>query len=508
MAIIAPDVSPEPVPSVRLPIEASPTTFGGGPGTEALGAEEQKIAAEVGNIRSFEEIRANQTAVQQATADLSAVHTRLLTDPQNGLPAYKGVNALAGQDKLTQEFQKSANEISNGLVGDQQKGVFNRVAIESYDTFNQQVKAHVGQQLEQHDANTFEDLVNNKSEESASVYGNSKALAFNNQLITDATLARAQRLGLDDNQTEKLMRAVKTNYHEAVLSQMVNDPGFMKQAKSYFSEYQGEMDVASRDRVRQLFDTVPKQQEAQAKAAQADFYKSNMRDAMLNMFDGKMTLSEAQRLFREDKLDKSDYDILESRLSKPDANIMRTFNRSDPETFNDIRQAQLTGSKSPGEIQRMIAQGAASKDISSEDGKYLMSINSEKPPTSRDQYIEAQANNIRDFGNKYFAETNFLGQPKNQDNTSAQAHALVNDFYNAVDKSKASQGEQIDEIRDRIKQTHMQARFPGLGNLDKAPDVVIDIKGKVNRLLNPDQHSGLKPKYRITPTSADSKDDE
>ena len=508
MAMNAPEVLPEPVPSVRIQPDVSPTTFGGGPGAEETGQQVQRIADETGNIGAFEKIRADQTAVQQATANLSAVHTRLLTDPTNGLPAYRGTNALAGQDKLSGDFQKAANDISNGLVGEQQKGAFNRIAIESYDSFNQQVRAHVAQQLEKHDANTFEDLVNNKAQESATSYGNVKALAYNNQLITDATLARAKRLGLDDNETEKLMRAVKSNYHETVLGQMIGDPGFTKQAKAYFSQYQMEMDTKSRDNVRDLFDVVPKQQAAQAKASQEQFYKSNMRDAMMNMFDGKMTLSEAQRLFREDRIDKSDYDTLSSRLSKPDAQLGRPFDQSEPETFNAIRQAQLTGSKSPGEVQRMIAKGAASGDITSVDGKYLMSINDERPPTSRDQYIEAQANNVRDFGNRYFAETNFFGSPTNQDKTSANSQKLVNDFYNAVDKSKAQQGDQIDEIRDRIKQTSMQKRYPGLGNLEKAPDVVIDIKGRVVRLLNPDQHSGLKPKYKITSTSTDSKDDE
>lgn len=505
MAINAPDVTPNVIQVPRIQDSASPTTFGGGPGAEAIDQQVQDISKDTGNIGAFEKIRADQTAVQQATAQLSAVHTRLLTDPNGGLPSYRGVNAMEGQDKVTNDFKKAANDIAGTLSGDQQKGAFNRIAIDSYDTFNQQVKAHVLQETDKHDANTFEALVNNKATESATTYGNSQALDYNNKLVTDATLARAQRLGLDDQQTEKLMQAVKTTYHETILSQMVNDPGFTKQAKAYFSEYQGEMDVQSRDRVRQLFDVVPKQQEAQAKAAQEAYYKSNMRDAMLNMFDGKMSLSEAQRLFREDKIDKSDYGLLESKLNKPDAQIMRSFVQSDPKTFNDIRQAQLTGSATPGEIQRMIAKGSSSKDITDVDGKYLMSVNDEKPPTDLDKQVDSNAKNIRDFANRYFSETNMFGMVKNQDKTSQQAEALVQNFYSQADKTKAS-GEDLDNLRDQIKKIAMQQRYPGLGNLDKAPDVVIDIKGHVTRLLDPDQHSGLKPKYKITQTS-DAKED-
>lgn len=518
MAMIAPDVNPEPIPGVRLQPQADATTFGGGPGLAQEGQQIQKIGETVGDIGAldliraqkiaqFEQQKANETAVQEATAKLSAVHTDLLTNPQSGMPAYQGKNALAGQTTLWDQYQKSANDISQSLHGPLQQEAFNRIAVEKGDNFLQQTHAHVTQQLEKHDANTFEALVGNTAQESAKTYGNAKALAFNNDLINQATTARAARLGLDDNETEKLMRQVKTNYHETVLGEMVNDPNAMKQAKQYFSQYQSEMDTDSRDRVRNLFDTVPKQQDAAAKANEAQFYKANMRQSMLDMFDGKLTLSEAQRRFRENQLDKSDYDTLASKLSKPDAYIQDPLTASNPATFNAIRQAQLTGSKDPGEIQRMIMQGSASKDIGMEDGKYLLSLEKNQPPTPRDREIESSANTLRDFGNRYFAETNIFGGSKNKEKTSQEAEQLVTDFYNQADKTKA-QGEDLTKLRDQILKTYAAKRYPGIGNLDKMPDVVIDVNGKVNRLLSPDQHSGLKPRYKITPTSATDKEDQ
>lgn len=505
--IIAPEVNPEPIPGVRLQPQADATAFGGGPGLAQENQETQKIAAEAGEIAGFERIRADQTAVQEATAKLSAIHTDLLTNPQTGLPAYRGVNAMSGQTTLWNQYQKSANEIAETLHGQAQQGAFTKTAIGMGDAFLQNVRAHVSKELDAHDAQTFEVLVNNKADESGKTYGNSAALAFNYKIVDDAAQARAQRLGLDDQETQKFMRAVKTTYHEDVLGQMVNDPNFLGRAKQYFYKYKDEMDNESQDRVRQLFDVVPKQQEAAAKSQQEQYYKASMRTAMLDMFDGKMTLSEAQRLYRENKLDKSDYDVLESRLNKPDAGAMRSFMVSDPATFNNIRQAQLTGSASPGEIQRMIAKGAASKDIAPDDGKYLMGVNSETPPTARDKYVESQANNLRDFGNRYFAETNFLGMATNKEKTSQEAEQLVSDFYSEVDKKKAK-GEDIDAIRDHILKTYAQKRYPGLGNLEKMPDVVIDTKGKVTRLLNPDQHSGLKPRYKITLSGAGDKEEQ
>lgn len=514
MAIIAPDVNPQPIPGFREQPAANETTFGGGPGLAAEDQEVQKIAGSGGEIGALQRVqeawevqRANETAVQGATARLSAVHTQLLTDPKTGLPAYRGVNAMEGQDKLWTEYQKSANEISGSLTGDQQKAAFNTIAVKSGDSFLQQVHAHVHQELEKHDANTFDALVLNKADESGKTYGNVQALAFNNKLVDDATAARAERLGLDPQETKKFERAVKTTYHETVISQMVNDPNFMKQAKQYFNTYSGEMDTESRDRVRQLFDTVPKQQETAAKAAQEQFYKANMRTAMLDMFDGKLTLSEAQRRFRENQLDKSDYDLLAGQLSKPDAAVMKSFLVSDPETFNSIRQAQLTGSASPGEIQRMVAKGSADKDITPDDGKYLLGVNSEKPPTPRDKDIDSHASVLRDFGNRYFAETNLIGMQKNKEKTNQEAESLVNDFYTQADKTKAS-GEDLLKLRDQVLKTYASKRYPGLGKLDKMPDVVIDVKGHVMRLLSPDQHSALKPRYKVTPAGSGDTEDQ
>lgn len=509
MGIILPQVEPQTVNPPRLQPLADETTFGGGPGLAAEGEQIQKTAQSSNELAEFgklEKIRNDQVAVQAATAQLDAIHNNLSNDEGYGLPAYKGANAMAGHDYVMSEYKKQANDIAKNLQPDQQ-GAFNKFAINGAKVLNDHAMGYVRAQMEQHDTNTFQAALQNKIQLASNNYGNPDALdTFKNQIDLMAN-ARAKRLGLDPEETEDFMRNANTKFHESVLSQMVNDPNFMPQAKQYFKDNKGEMDVESQDRIRTQIDSIPKQQKAEAKAAQTEFYKDNMKQAMLDMFDGKMTLSEAQRRFRDGQLDKADYDTLQSRMEKPDANVMRSFEQSNPKTFNEIRQAQLDGSKDPGEIQRMIARGAASKDITPNDGKYLMGLSSEKPPTSRDRDIDSHAKSVRDFGDRYFAETNFLGIQTDaaKKKTSQESEALVNDFYNRVDKTRV-QGDDIADVRDQVIKTAATKRYPGLGKLEKMPDVVIDVKGKVTRLLNPDQHSGLKPKYTITPTAEAEKD--
>jgi hypothetical protein len=235
-----------------------------------------------------------------------------------------------------------------------------------------------------------------------------------------------------------------------------------------------------------------------ANAELNQFHDTNMRQAMVDMFDGKLTRSEVERRYREGLLSKENYTTLDGHFNSGYFQI-RALDVSDPEAFNAIRQAQLTGSASPGEIQRMIVRTAPNLRI--DDQKYLTQITSEKPPTERDKYIESQGQSLIDFGHRYFSES-FLGIPIKKENTSKAAQAIATDFYNAVDKSKA-QGEDIDQIRDRVLKTAIAKTHPGIVRLEKMPDVVIDVKGRVTRLLNPDQHSGLKPRYRITPAGTD-----
>ena len=324
------------------------------------------------------------------------------------------------------------------------------------------------------------------------------AVNSNYAMAQNAAQAYADRKGLEDPQTERLLRQVRTNFNETVLTAMINDPKAYDRAKDYFSDHKMEMDTDSRDRVQRLFETVPKQQEEAAKSNQEQFYKANERQAMLDNFDGKMTLSEAQRLFRENKISEPFYNQMSAKLSKPDAFIKDPLTTSDPATFNSIRQAQLTGSQDPGTIQRMIMKASANKEIGPEDGKYLLSMEKDQPPTPRDKQIEANAGYLRDVGNRYFSSTNMFGVQTDalKQKASQESEAMVQDFYSQADKSKA-QGEDLEKLRDQVRDTYARKQFPGLPP-GEMPSIAIGIKGQVTQLLNPDEQSQRKADWTIT----------
>ena len=501
--MIAPDVIPQPIQPPHLQATAGPEAFGGGVGLEQAGKANFDLTQEAGKIAGFEQIRADQTASEQAIADMAAYHTHLLTDPTSGLPSYQGTRALEGQKVLTEQFQKKANEIVAAIPSPVARGIAAKQILTMGNAFDEHVNAYTTNELEKQHGAVFEAFVSNRTNAASLDYGSAGAVSTaHNDIMTTAN-SRADTLGYTPDQKEKFLREINDHFHYSVLSQMAGDPNFVKQGQEYLDQNKDGMSVGAVQMAQNLFDTLPKQRAESDKKAQEDAYKANFKQALDATLKGDMTLSEAQRLFLNGKLDKADFQAIETRVKDPIKYAENLQETSDPAYFNQIRQSMLNRSATPGELGRMILDPR----IKTQDASYLKNLISEMPPSSRDTQIEAVANNIRNFGNQYFAETNFLGHPTNQDETNKKTDVLVSSFYRQVDGTKAD-SEKMKEIADNLKRTAAMQRYPGIGNYKSMPDIVIDIKGQVHRLLSPDDKSTLKPKYKFTPTESQKPDDE
>lgn len=219
--IIAPDVTPQPIPNVKEQPAASETTFGGGPGLEAEGAGVQKIAQDAGDIAAFEKIRANQMAVEDAQAKGSKLTTDVLYDPQTGVLGSHGKDALQSQKDGMDRLQKGMNDISTTLNGEQQKGAFNKWALSQVDVANHHMMAHVDEQLKSQDAESFKNLVDNSAAQVALGHGNPDTLKQVFGTVNDNTVAFAARNRLDPDQTKELVQNTNDKMHTAVIDGMM-----------------------------------------------------------------------------------------------------------------------------------------------------------------------------------------------------------------------------------------------------------------------------------------------
>lgn len=242
--------------------------------------------------------------------------------------------------------------------------------------------------------------------------------------------------------------------------------------------------------------------EKETKAAQEDAYEANNRQSMLDMFDGKLTLSELQRRYTNNELKESDYNTLERKLVSPDYEALRKVRYSDAETFNAIREAQLTGSKTPGELDRMVAGANADGKVTNEDAKYLTGVNQSMAPSPKDSQVSAQAQSVRDWATRYIrggAIDSMLGGKEKKE----KVEALVTDFLKRVDLSKAETPEEIQGVARQVMLDNMKRDHPELNRLEDVPHVVVDIGGKVQKLINPTEKTKAKASYKIVKIGGD-----
>lgn len=244
MAIIAPEVAPQPIPNVRMEPAATTETFGGGAGLEAVGQQGQKIAADAGAIAAFEKIRADQTAVQEAAAKLSEAHTQILYDPETGVLASRGTNSFQAQKEGWDQYRKTANQISSTLHGEAQVGAFNKEALAMGDTFNRTTMAHVDTQLKEHDKNTFNSLVLNLTDQGAMAYGDPLHRQLLLGMLDDHAKQYARRNGLSDDEQEAMQSKINSDFHRQVIARMLGDRKDLL-ANQYFTEHKD--DIADSD---------------------------------------------------------------------------------------------------------------------------------------------------------------------------------------------------------------------------------------------------------------------
>lgn len=249
MTMIAPDVTPEPVPSVRLTAPESEATFGGGSGTEAVNQQVQKVSTEAGDIATFEKIRADQTAINDNFAKASDKYIDLVTNPQTGVLAAKGVNALTAQDNALTEFKKYANELSSNLIGPTQIGPFNKKVQALYAQMHQQTNGHVMQQLDEHQQSSYEAVVGKQTTIGALAYGDPKTNKSILDQLQQTTDAHAKLTGLDPDETQSLKMKVSSNYYENTIDQMLKDPKMAPVAQYYYDQNKDGVTLPARDRI-------------------------------------------------------------------------------------------------------------------------------------------------------------------------------------------------------------------------------------------------------------------
>lgn len=591
------------------PISQPPATaFGTDVYREAqrLGDTGLNVADKLNQHMVERERQAQETEILDRDTQFRKDLQGLLINPgtdENGIPKGMLSRELGQAKGSTMDYDNQAGALrekylSAGGSPFQQQSL-SRMMDQSLLSSRESVISHEARQENENSKNILESNLSQRVSDAAGMK-NPKDLVNAIKEGSYVGYAGMKRMGFDDKTI-----AVKLDKYSGEMAKSAMETVIAANpytAQKYFDQIKTSLSPGQQTDIQKYILVAQRQFEELLKYQKQQVYDSNMRTAMLDMFNGKLTLSEAQRLYANDTLSETDYGLLEGKLVKPDyTGLNDPLKKSDPTAYNEIREAQLSGSRTPGEITRMIARGGAEGTISPTDGPYLDKLNKNLPPSPTDSRIESHAASIRNFGDRYIYDVpatrgvieegnidlsnrprvqnpdgsistvrsmsfnsdgkeilvptvspegknmtpdeaiaeyrktgKHLGIFKDEKSANAYAEALhkqqaaaigeegfldkitgffgnkkeksqrvetmISDFYSRVDKENA-QGQRIDEIAREVMSDYTKKDIPEISRLEDLPHVVVNIDGSVQRLLNPNQKTKLRPNYRLTPVT-------
>lgn len=493
------------LPGPRLnPGSGDAEAFGGGASLNA--ATSAGVNAADSGIKIALQARQNADEVRFLDADLQLSKLQV----QNELAAkqLRGKDAAGALDAVDAEWNKGVEQVMGGLSNDRQRAAVSRAAKVRQSEMNKSVEMHMLDESIKLDDATTKDYITNAQNEAALNYSSPDRIAAALYQQEGAIIGYGKRRGQSDESIKQALEDARSSTHTVVIEAMLG-AGDVQAADAYYKANKKQIIGSKVD--GEYIKTKSKAIVEQAKYEQEKTYDENYRTAMLDMFDRNMTLSELQRRYRAGILKETDYNKLESKIVDPKYQEAFKDNFTDPVVFNEIRQAQLSGTKTKRELLEMINTASNEGRLSSggkygDDGKYLTSLVKDTPPTPEDLNLDTQANMVRSFGLRY-AKAEFLdyaqkNDPKKIENRKVQkAEAIVNEFLKRVDSQKAK-GERVQEIANEVIKENVQKDHPEIARLDDMPHIVVGIGGKVDRLMSADQKTKQKPRYKMVPMPA------
>lgn len=487
-------------PNVSLnPNAADAEAFGGGESLRSATAAGRDAMGALSNIAIQARQQADEVNALEADLKLSEAQTRIELEAKK----MRGKDAAGAIDYANEEWKAAKDEIGASLSGNA-KNKFDAAERVRASDLNKSVQMHTANEFINHDKDTTNAVVENAKMEAARNFNQPDLVAQALYRQTNAIIGYGQRNGWSDDQIANAIITNRGETHATVIDAMIG-AGQIESAEKYYDKYKNQL---VGDKAKSITSKYIRGQakalEEQARYEIEQKQEENYKGAMISMFDKNLTLSELQHLYRMGAIKESQYNSLESKMVNPAYNALFEKLQSDPETYNAIREAQMSGKFDQAEILDMINRGVEDKRLIDNprfgnDPKILTEMTRKMVPASpRDQRIVAQGNNLRDFGERYFQTKGnmerFFG---GKDQRQPAREAMVREFYERVDKANADE-EMVDEIAKQVIRDFIKRDFPEVARMEDMPHVIVNAEGKVERLFRPEQKTKLKPAFTIT----------
>lgn len=190
--------------------------------------------------------KANDLALTEADARLSNLETDTLYDPATGAMSKRGKQSFDLQNTAMEDFDAKAAEIEEGLSNDYQRASYQRMLAKRRAYVDRQINRHVTNETKTYDDNVTKSYVANEMNAAIENAHDPDRVAMSLDRQRGAIQAHADRNGMDQETTQRLMEESVSKTHKAVFSKIINSGG-VTAAQEYYKQYKD--DITGKDRV-------------------------------------------------------------------------------------------------------------------------------------------------------------------------------------------------------------------------------------------------------------------
>lgn len=252
----------EPLPNARVAVDAPIEAFGGGAANPRLDLSE--LANQAHDIFQQEKQRADETAVVAAAAKASDLETRLTISTRQRL----GTDAFSAPEQVTEDWDKSTQEIESGLTNDTQRAAFERVKASHWNSLNSAVQSHVADQRQKYDAQVTDDAIGAERNAAIVNFDNPGrvALSIANQVAAIKThLEKVYNGQIPEGLLERATLEASSSTQTAVIDRLLAN-GQDLAAKTYYSAVKDQISGADSTKIEKALEVGSKRGESQRQA--------------------------------------------------------------------------------------------------------------------------------------------------------------------------------------------------------------------------------------------------
>jgi len=188
--------------------------------------------------------------------------TTLMTDPEQGFMSKKAGDAVSADfmRKYMDDFDRTIEETYSGLQNQRQRDLFRRRADAANTQYRSALRNHVLNETESYNKQVFEGTVKNESATAAANYKDLPSVGLSLENARNSAIAYANRAGLKGDAQIAFINGSMAAVHDAVLSSAIGDNNF-PYVKDYLKTFEkggsreGELPAARVAQIKQQIET-------------------------------------------------------------------------------------------------------------------------------------------------------------------------------------------------------------------------------------------------------------